>query len=520
MRVLQSDQPLYDGKYPRDPYIESIMQQPLPSKDERKELEFSAQAERLRELAELQTHPGIIHQSICTYRNILRKSKGTSRLLQEPLSLSNDEAFREMIDRTEILFAEFLRTATLPPSKALETRADYVARLNEEFQSFPLRRTLIMDWANYMRTAESPNGITILNSLLASGMSAPDKAPMFVTLLASIPDMVATLDALNAIEGTGPVSRMRKKTLLSDMDRHLQGVRNMLVILNKEDDVDEAIEKENKEVVNVSAINRLSNTLLTVQTTLEEQIILQGLISEDDESKIALPEKVRGPVENVNDTQALIRTAMGMVVAIARTKVRPGVDLLDLIQQGNLFVIQRMRAHDPSRGMLTTYLWPYIGKHLETYIKKQHRYPAMDGIHRRPVSLESYVRDTEYAVPSRHEEDPAERMETRGHEWKYLKDTIPYPEEQESRQESEIEGVLLSEKIDEALKTLTYREREVIKLRYGLGSGYNYSLEEVGRIFKVTRERVRQIECKGIRKLQHPYRSKHLRHFVDNILED
>ena len=63
---------------------------------------------------------------------------------------------------------------------------------------------------------------------------------------------------------------------------------------------------------------------------------------------------------------------------------------------------------------------------------------------------------------------------------------------------------MLKEKIDQVSKTLTYREREIIKLRYGLGDGYTYTLEEVGRIFKVTRERVRQIEAKAVRKLQHP----------------
>ncbi len=61
---------------------------------------------------------------------------------------------------------------------------------------------------------------------------------------------------------------------------------------------------------------------------------------------------------------------------------------------------------------------------------------------------------------------------------------------------------MLKDKIDQVLKTLTYREREIIKLRYGLGDGYTYTLEEVGRIFKVTRERVRQIEAKAVRKLQ------------------
>src|SRR5262249_38707708 len=67
------------------------------------------------------------------------------------------------------------------------------------------------------------------------------------------------------------------------------------------------------------------------------------------------------------------------------------------------------------------------------------------------------------------------------------------------------------------LKTLTYREREIIKLRYGLGDGYTYTLEEVGRIFKVTRERVRQIEAKAVRKLQHPVRSRQLEGFLDGL---
>ncbi len=73
---------------------------------------------------------------------------------------------------------------------------------------------------------------------------------------------------------------------------------------------------------------------------------------------------------------------------------------------------------------------------------------------------------------------------------------------------------LLREKIDELLKTLTYREREIVRLRYGLADGYCYTLEEVGRIFKVTRERVRQIEAKAVAKLQHPVRSAELSEYV------
>jgi RNA polymerase primary sigma factor len=74
---------------------------------------------------------------------------------------------------------------------------------------------------------------------------------------------------------------------------------------------------------------------------------------------------------------------------------------------------------------------------------------------------------------------------------------------------------MLRSRISKVLKTLSYREREIIKLRYGLGDGYSYTLEEVGHIFKVTRERIRQIEAKAVRKLQQPSRSQELRGFVD-----
>jgi RNA polymerase primary sigma factor len=77
---------------------------------------------------------------------------------------------------------------------------------------------------------------------------------------------------------------------------------------------------------------------------------------------------------------------------------------------------------------------------------------------------------------------------------------------------------MLKDKIEEVLQTLNYREREIIKLRYGIGDGYTYTLEEVGRIFKVTRERVRQIEAKAVVKLQHPIRARKLEGFLEGSL--
>ena len=72
--------------------------------------------------------------------------------------------------------------------------------------------------------------------------------------------------------------------------------------------------------------------------------------------------------------------------------------------------------------------------------------------------------------------------------------------------------------IDEALGTLNYREREIIRLRYGLSDGYAYTLSEVGRIFSVTRERIRQIESEAIRKLQQPSSARKLANFLDHTV--
>ena len=74
---------------------------------------------------------------------------------------------------------------------------------------------------------------------------------------------------------------------------------------------------------------------------------------------------------------------------------------------------------------------------------------------------------------------------------------------------------MLRNTLKDVLETLSYREREIIKLRYGLGDGYSYTLEEVGHIFNVTRERIRQIEAKAVRKLQQPGRSQELVGFLE-----
>ena len=79
---------------------------------------------------------------------------------------------------------------------------------------------------------------------------------------------------------------------------------------------------------------------------------------------------------------------------------------------------------------------------------------------------------------------------------------------------------LMKEKLGEVMSGLTERERKVLELRFGLGDGYARTLEEVGKQYKVTRERIRQIEAKALRKMRHPTRIRHLQGFLETVEED
>ena len=96
-----------------------------------------------------------------------------------------------------------------------------------------------------------------------------------------------------------------------------------------------------------------------------------------------------------------------------------------------------------------------------------------------------------------------------------VSERVLIPQATQPTQEANTNQALLRDRIVSLLHTLSFREREIIKLRYGIGTGYTYTLEEVGRIFKITKERVREIERKAIKKLQHPIRSRKLQGFLD-----
>jgi len=257
---------------------------------------------------------------------------------------------------------------------------------------------------------------------------------------------------------------------------------------------------------------------------------------EDLRHRVSEARKVFGEYEEAK--RRLAGGNLRLVVSIAKKYRNRGLSFLDIIQEGNTGLMRAVDKYEYRRGYkFSTYatwwirqaITRAIADHARTIRIPVHMIETMSKLRNiqkrllqdlgREPTIEEIAREAGMPVHearrvmkiSRHPislDRPVGESED-----SYFGDFI-----EDERAESPVTSAtseMLKDRIEAVLKTLTYREREIIKLRYGIGDGYTYTLEEVGRIFKVTRERVRQVEAKAIRKLQHPVRARKLQGFLD-----
>lgn len=345
-----------------------------------------------------------------------------------------------------------------------------------------------------------------------------------------------TLDAEREVLRMRLKARRRKTvTLVEELSIRTQKVQPLM---KKLEQISERMTELEKEIEDLRNNRQLKEERANLQKELRDLMVITLEEPESLRKRVLLMADRFKEYEDAK--RALSGGNLRLVVSIAKKYRNRGLSFLDLIQEGNTGLMRAVDKYEYRRGYkFSTYATWWIRQAITRAIADQartiripvHMIETMSKLRNvskkllQDMGREPTVEETAKAAGFTLEETKRVLKISRHpisldrpvgeSEDSYFGDFI-----EDHGTESPVNAAtheMMKDKIENVLKTLTYREREIIKLRYGLGDGYTYTLEEVGRIFKVTRERVRQIEAKAVRKLQHPVRSRQLEGFLDGL---